>query len=72
MLNGAELGASWADSLSTTLTLLVGDSLAAERSKLVLHSVGNKDTDGDEDEDEDQDDRDGIVAFHHFERTQEG
>ena len=56
------------DALSTTLALLVGDSLAAEGSKLVLHSVGDQDTDGDEDEEDDQDDHDGHVAFHHFER----
>lgn len=62
------VGSDVGDSLSTTLALLVGDSLAAEGSKLVLHSVGDQDTDGYEDEEDDQDDHDGHVAFHHFER----
>lgn len=32
------------DSLSAAFTLLVGDSLAAEGTELVLHGVGDEDT----------------------------
>lgn len=67
-VDDSECGSNAGDSLSATLALLVGDSLAAEGSKLVLHGVGDQDTNGDQDEEDDQDDGDGNVAFHHFER----
>lgn len=66
--NDPECRSEVGESLSAALALLVGDSLAAEGSELVLHGVGDQDTNGDEDEEDDQDDGDGDVAFHHFER----
>lgn len=54
-------------SLSAAFALLV-DSLASERSELMLHGIGDEDADCDQDEEDDEDDRDGDVAFHHLER----